>query len=872
MLDMDSPSIEILTSRDGIRNQLVDYAKSYLELENVDLYYTSFLSYIINVLSVLSASQLYYTSTIYREFFLTEAQLEESVYNLAKWIGYTPDSAQPSICDVLITIPLNFKTNDASFLIPTDFRIMSGDIIYTTDLPITIKIDSSGLTNEYTDMDNEGINVRVLNNKAVTVRNSSGYFYPVVLNSDDDNASFLVPFTQYEIQEFTYQVPDNLEIYQFWSINVEYDGMAWKQEVYETYNYGAGDVKVKLDQAEANSLYTMTSTDKKYVFIKGHNKGVVYFGNGIIGKQPQPGSLITVKMFITKGEGGRVIAGTLNKSDKVYYKFKDAGVDKVLPIKIKVTNPSPAYGGEDSPSISQVKNRAIANLTSKQRFVSSQDYDDLEDIIPNPPLTDAVPILKRSDIKVNEIMLFTRLKYQDMICPTRNIVIPMDSTSIVNTDLIPAGTIFDVDGENYETMFAMIPDYSNDFVEYQYTLNEVNITPVLESTTSFAQYCYIIISNMNFKRNGSALEIVANITEIPDSIYDFECIMTTGWDGLNFNMITDIDTEGNIVSFSYTFYNYYDVPPNQQRFRFRITGMVHHTYISGSNIDERKTISQYTSDVIVRKSLEDYMMSSLTEESGIDYIHNVPVIKSSYFITEDIDRTSFELLTVQELIANIDINSKRMLTDFLNIKFSDTSGLLTNMKYNTPTRGGVLSKTQTTAPISPLDGESWIVNGTENTLWFEKRDYIATWYDIGGWSYFTPNVNDSIYVQDEDQTYVYTGCDWIIPVFNIPFEIEAIITKDPASPLSASQIINNVKNELLNNFVIQFGIDVDIDKSEILSIIRSVPGVTYAKLYKPEIDIRFKYNPVDLDIAILLDYTPQMVAFSYDTITIALKD
>ena len=64
--------------------------------------------------------------------------------------------------------------------------------------------------------------------------------------------------------------------------------------------------------------------------------------------------------------------------------------------------------------------------------------------------------------------------------------------------------------------------------------------------------------------------------------------------------------------------------------------------------------------------------------------------------------------------------------------------------------------------------------------------------------------------------------------------------------------------------------DQDIDKSEILQVIRSVSGVQYAELILPKVDIRFKYQIQDLPQDELLDYTPQLVAFTQDTISITL--
>ena len=88
-----SVSNQIYLSRDSIRQQVTDFTKSYLELENVDLTQSSFLTYIIDILSTLSSNLLFYQSSVYKEFFLTTAQLPESIYNLSTFIGYSPREA-----------------------------------------------------------------------------------------------------------------------------------------------------------------------------------------------------------------------------------------------------------------------------------------------------------------------------------------------------------------------------------------------------------------------------------------------------------------------------------------------------------------------------------------------------------------------------------------------------------------------------------------------------------------------------------------------------------------------------------------------------------------------------------------------------------
>ena len=71
----DSISSQIYLSKDEIRLQIIEYMKNYLELENVELTKSSFLSFLINILSSLTSNLLFYQSSVYREFFLTTAQL-----------------------------------------------------------------------------------------------------------------------------------------------------------------------------------------------------------------------------------------------------------------------------------------------------------------------------------------------------------------------------------------------------------------------------------------------------------------------------------------------------------------------------------------------------------------------------------------------------------------------------------------------------------------------------------------------------------------------------------------------------------------------------------------------------------------------------
>jgi hypothetical protein len=53
-------SNQIYLSRESLRSQISDEVKAYLELENVDLTKSSFLSFLIDIVSTLSGNLLFY--------------------------------------------------------------------------------------------------------------------------------------------------------------------------------------------------------------------------------------------------------------------------------------------------------------------------------------------------------------------------------------------------------------------------------------------------------------------------------------------------------------------------------------------------------------------------------------------------------------------------------------------------------------------------------------------------------------------------------------------------------------------------------------------------------------------------------------------
>jgi len=950
----ESTEVQIYGSRDTIREDLTDFAKQYLDLQTVDLTKTSFVSYIINVMSILASNQLFYSSTIYREGFLLEAQLTDSVYNLARWIGYTVPLATPSTVDVLFSMPLKFQDYNVTFQIPYDYKTYAGDIPFTVD-PTFESSAGDDISNT------SGITVNVKNNRSVVVRDALGFTTPVSIDTTTDPnnpvANFILPFVQQEYSMQQFQIPTDLEFFQFYVKRLSVTGQVNQIEIYiMEVNDNLFPVKYEISSGSGNytiinsvneidtlekfvrvfdeskratgkwevsdaGLFTLGQSDKKYVLTPYPDEIELGFGNGVIGAQPNPGYWTFVFISETLGEDGNIIPGSVRTSDQILYEsnIPDANNPSVTNRKISrirwsVVNTIPSTGGADIPTNAEVKQNAITNLRSKSRLVSGPDYQELNIIAPDLPIEESTePILKRSDLKINEIVVFSQLVYDNPnnssgnteIVPTRNVIFPVDSTGYIPIDttaIVPSGHYYvprgapiyvvNSEGENekYQTLFDMRLDTSVRSAYYEYVVDEINITTSVISDANINN-SYISIPSVDIESQVTptnpdiiTIDFNANVNNVqggPSTSYKayLTAAYMTNPDSQKIAAYETVkDSEGNITAFKFHITDFLDFPTGETTFTIQI-------YTDPGN----EQISIYQFSTIIRQDLSDFMFSSLT--SGFNSlgrpvwnIHDVPVVLSAYFQQSGFSIPDFERRTVQQFISNVKVNDKKMITDFLNIKMADTTGPLTNMQYNTPDFT-IISYTMSAVPSDPDNFDSYLVNGTEGGVWAGHQNEIAKYVDPS-WQFIEPRpgqqalVNNPLDINDpyNGQVLISNSCDWesltsvgsTNPLFGIPFYIRARINRDTTTAASNSQIVSNIKTALLNRFSSRFGMDVDIDRSEIIEVIRGVSGVLYVELLDPFVDIRFKYELDDLTQAQLQDYTPQLVAFTTDTISVTV--
>ncbi|GAG80527.1 unnamed protein product, partial [marine sediment metagenome] len=83
----------------------------------------------------------------------------------------------------------------------------------------------------------------------------------------------------------------------------------------------------------------------------------------------------------------------------------------------------------------------------------------------------SLPVLKRSDIKVNEISLFTTLNFQGDIVPSRNLWQHFTDT------YIPKQTVINHRGVDYYTIFDMYVEELNTVATYVYVVTNIELVP-----------------------------------------------------------------------------------------------------------------------------------------------------------------------------------------------------------------------------------------------------------------------------------------------------------------------------------------------------------------------------------------------------------
>ena len=943
----DETNIKIFSDRDKIRNALIEYMRDYLELDNIDLTKTSYLSYLINVLSVLTSDLVYYNTSLYREFFITKAIQKESVLNLASMLGYTPPLATPAAGQLLIGVPMTFDSEIVQLIFPFNHRYYADKTIFEQENEVVIDLTNADNPTTLAATVRENLVIGGTNNVYSTFSEDKSFLY------------FITEISQEELQTSTIVIPQ-LEPYEFYVYDLIVDGdlSDVSMSTLDITTTPGGTTEVEEVWNPYDSLFLIPTGLPGFSYRATPTGAKLFFGNGIIGKQPEPGTEFTITVGVTKGTDGNVISGSILTGDKLY-------TQEGKTIDYTVVNTAPTTGGKNIPTLDEIRSNAMVNVSSVQRLTSSDDFNNASQIVDNMPMDKTIQILKRSDIKKNEISLFTDMIYDQTIIPMRNETHALGSIDDTNSYNIPAGTQIDVDTIEYLTLFDINVHPRISECTYNYIVNNIQlpvtltkmideVTRLMPGTVVFSvdRVTNLVTITFSFQQiDGAgnydhvACQVVINSTDL-----SYEMTRTPDGGGGFLNEFTvEIDLIDDIPAAEQLFYFqiYEDIgDPETKMFDSEVTTTVKRDLsdFMYSQVKSEQTLGDITPDTevvienlergnltVTNDLIEDAPIDSIDDirsldgltiyVEGVDFtlveesvvwadeftgpeqgeiyqitytkriytpawdgtyditIYDVPLIDKTYY-NNIVNTQDFELQIVQKLI-NFDVANYKMLTDFVNLKFANTTGKLTNMLYNDK-QAPLISINPTSFPVNPRDGERWGITSKDNPWSHPSSPYIAPtkdtgfvaqWSDtIGDYVFFYMSVNDCFLITSEDKIYTFNGEIMADTILDIPFLIDALVWKSSNVVISSSKLVNDIKNALIDEYSLRFGYGEDMYRSELIRTIQNVHGVSHCELLSPNIDVQFNYDIYkDFTQEQLLAYAPDLVYFDTQVINIELR-
>lgn len=321
---------------DSIKTNLKSFLKQQSEFSDYD-FEGSGLNVLLDILAYNTHYNAYYLNMVANEAFLDTALLRDSVISHAKKLGYTPySSTSPkAICNITVA---SSGTSPEKLTMPRGFSFTGNPI------------------------DNSVYSFIVLDDVTVTKSNSNYYF-------------------------------ENLEIYEgkFVSYEFTHDESSNPKQIFvlPDPNLDTRTIKVTSRPSNSNtqiSIYSKVvdildiNSQSEVYFLEESRGGKyqIYFGDNVIGKKLEDGSVITVSYLVTNGSLGN---GT---NDFI----PSQPLQGLANFTVDVVNV--ASGGGDRESLDEIRFSSTTQYTTQNRLVTFKDYESY--IKKNYPVIDSISV------------------------------------------------------------------------------------------------------------------------------------------------------------------------------------------------------------------------------------------------------------------------------------------------------------------------------------------------------------------------------------------------------------------------------------------------------------------------------------------------
>jgi len=298
--------------------------KTYLNSQEVFKDYNfdgSNLGVLINLLSYNTFLNSFYLNMIASESFLDTAQLDTSTYSHAKELNYTPKSATSAKA----TVTIQFSTSNVSTIIlpkGTGFTAKVGTNSYSFYTDTTQVFHSSNNTWTIPNID---------------IYEGSYVTDTFVMNYADTNQRFILSNDTVDVSTV--------------AVTLIEDGSTY------------------LSYLKKQTLLDVTDQSQVF-FVQGSEGGMfeVIFGDGISGRRPKDGAIISINYRISSGTGPNGAAKFTLNSD-----ITGGSLQGVT----TVSTTSSAIGGDVKETASSVKFNAPRYFQTQERAITPTDYETL---------------------------------------------------------------------------------------------------------------------------------------------------------------------------------------------------------------------------------------------------------------------------------------------------------------------------------------------------------------------------------------------------------------------------------------------------------------------------------------------------------------
>ena len=401
------------------KQQLINFAETYFPNNfndfsegNPGMMFLEMAAYVGDVLS-------FYTDTQLKESFLSLAQEDENLYNLAYTMGYKPKVTAASNVDL-----------DIFQLVPS--KLISGG--YLPDFDYALKISPNSIFTS-----TEGPKFYI-NNQVNFQYSSSIDYEPTVYSFDGNNNPqyYLLKRTTKAIsgetksQTFTIGSVEKFKTIELFDNNIisiesiiDSEGNNWNEVPYlaqdtifeEIENTGANDPELKQYNNQTPFLLKLKKSTKRFVTrFKTNNQLEIQFGAGISDKAdeeiiPNPDNIglgikdgrskldvaydpsnflftktygqvpsnttLTVTYIVGGGLESNVQSNTINEVDTLFTTNKpnlNNAMLNYIKSSISCNNLTSATGGSSGDSIEDIRLNTMANFSTQQRTVTKEDY------------------------------------------------------------------------------------------------------------------------------------------------------------------------------------------------------------------------------------------------------------------------------------------------------------------------------------------------------------------------------------------------------------------------------------------------------------------------------------------------------------------